>query len=208
MTAPAPALYKQFFVDKADERVDLFRKIADQFDVSSALYPGSFVQVSPSFVIPRVVYVDNDRRIDRFFSDPLLLDYVRSRKEYEAEPQVVAHHQSYEKEIAEQLESFDLLISQYAGFISPACKKYLRIGGVLLANDSHGDASMAQLDQGLEFIGVVNRRGDIFSIKGSGLDEYFVPKRDIVIDEASLRQTNRGPAYTKWASGYLFRRAA
>jgi hypothetical protein len=208
MTAPVPALYKQFFVDKADERVDLFRKIANQFDVTSALYPGSFVQISPSFVIPRVVYVDNDRRNGRFFVDPLLMDYVRSRKEYEAEPQIVAHPQSYETDIAEPPGSFDLLISQYAGFISPACKKYLRIGGVLLANDSHGDASMAYLDQGLEFIGVVNRRGDAFSIKDTGLDQYFVPKRDIVIDEASLREMSRAPAYTKWASSYLFRRVA
>lgn len=43
-------------------------------------------------------------------------------------------------------ESFDLLISLYAGFISEACGHLLRIGGLLLVNSSHGDAAIAALD--------------------------------------------------------------
>ena len=36
----------------------------------------------------------------------------------------------------------DVLLSQYAGFISEPCKGYLRAGGVLVANNSHGDARL------------------------------------------------------------------
>ena len=34
--------------------------------------------------------------------------------------------------------SVDLLISQYAGIISQPCKRYLKPGGYLLVNNSHG----------------------------------------------------------------------
>ena len=33
---PAPNLYKKFFIDKQDERVDLFRKLAEQYKIRSA----------------------------------------------------------------------------------------------------------------------------------------------------------------------------
>ena len=172
-----PKLYEQFFVSKDDERIDLFRKVALRFEVKTALYPGSFVQIGPSFVIPQTVFVDNDRRTGRFFSDPSVLEYVETRKEYVEQPQMRFHHCSYEAVFDEQPESFDLLISQYAGFISKACKSYLRTGGVLLVNDSHGDASMANLDRDFELIATVNRRGERFSINESHLEDYFVPKR-------------------------------
>ena len=203
---PCPKLYKQQYLDKDDERTDLFRKIADRYDVHSALYPGSFVDISPSFVIERVVYVDNFRKARPFFADPTTLAYVRARKEYPGEPCVVFHPDDYRRPFGETPESFDLLISQYAGFISPPCKEYLKIGGILVANDSHADASMAHLDPDFEFIAVARRRGDTFSISEKGLEQYFVPKKEIEITPDLLRQRGKGIAYTHWASSYLFRR--
>lgn len=203
-----PPLYSRYFIEKNDERTDMFRKLAQRFGVKSALYPGSFVQISPSFVIPSVVYVDSDRRIPKFFGDPGVLKYVESRKEYEEPVEIRFHHQSYEAEIGEPPESFDLLISQYAGFISPACKWYLKRGGLLAVNDSHGDASMANIDPDFELIGVVNRRGERFSIKTTGLEEYFVLKRPTEITVDTLRERERGFGYTKPASSYLFRKTA
>lgn len=204
-TSP-PDLYKQFFVDKNDERVDLFRKLVKTYKVRSALYPGSFVQISPSFVIPRVVYVDNDRRFPGLFRDEKLLPYVESRKEYPEQPEIGFHHQSYEKDIDEPLESFDLLISQYAGFISAACSKYLKIGGVLVANDSHGDAAMANLDPQLRLIAVIKRKGERFTITETGLGDYLTTRRPVEITRESLRRRGRGFGYTKTASSYVFRR--
>lgn len=201
-----PALYKQHFIDKSDERVDLFRKLVKKYKVASALYPGSFVQISPSFVIPHVVYVDNDRRIPAFFEDEQLGAYVETRKEYSEQPEIKFHHQSYEKEIDEPLESFDLLISQYAGFISQACCKYLKLGGVLLANDSHGDAAMANLDPRFRLIGVINRKGEMFTIKETGLDAYLTTRRPVEITQETLRARGRGFGYTNPASSYVFHR--
>lgn len=208
MSTPPPKLYQQFFIDKSDQRVDLFRTVAHRHDVKAALYPGSFVQIGPSFVIPRVVYVDNDRRTGRFFADPQLLEYVRGRKEYQEEPEITFHHCSYESGFGERLESFDLLISQYAGFISSACKLYLKVGGVLLVNDSHGDASMANLDPDFKLIAAVIRRGERFSIRESHLDEYFVPKREINLTPALLRERGRSVGFVKPAFSYIFSKIA
>jgi hypothetical protein len=204
--APCPKLYKQHYLDKGDERIDLFRKIAEKYGVHNALYPGSFIDISPSFVIERVVYVDNFRTARPFFADPATLDYIRARKEYLAEPCVVFHPKDYRRPFGEAPESFDLLISQYAGFISPPCKEYLKIGGILVANDSHADASMAHLDPDFKFMAVVRRRGDRFSISEKSLERYFVPKKETEITPDLLRQRGKGIAYTHWASSYLFRR--
>lgn len=201
-----PALYKQHFIDKGSERIDLFRKLVKKYKINSALYPGSFVQISPSFAIPSVTYVDNDRRFPGFFADPTLQEYIESRKEYSEQPEIKFHHQSYENDIDEPLESFDLLISQYAGFISTACGKYLKIGGVLVANDSHGDASMANLDPMFQFMGVVSNRGENFTITDAGLHEYFSTRRPVEITQETLRQRGRGFGYAKVASSYVFRR--
>ncbi len=204
----APPLYKQFFIDKADERLDLFRKLAERYEIKSALYPGSFVHIAPSFLIPEVVYVDSDRRIPRFFSDDQLTDYIRSRAEYSEPPQIRFHHQSYEEDTGEPLDAFDLLISQYAGFISAACKQHLKPGGILLANDSHGDAAMANIDPDFQLIAVVKRRSDRFTLTESSLDEYMVTARPVQITPELLRKRGRGFAYTKPAWAYLFRRIA
>ncbi|MBU7004313.1 MAG: class I SAM-dependent methyltransferase, partial [Theionarchaea archaeon] len=129
-------LYEKHFVDKQDERLELFRALVDRFGIDSALYPGSFVHIAPSLFIPEVVDVDTDRRACSFFGRPEVIEYVRKRRRYEHEPEIRFHGIDYIKKIDEPEGSFDLLISQYAGFVSMHCGNYLRPGGILLANNS------------------------------------------------------------------------
>ena len=51
------------------DRLRLFSALREAFDVSTVLYPGSFVDIAASFVFDDVTYVDIDRRAARFFSD-------------------------------------------------------------------------------------------------------------------------------------------
>jgi hypothetical protein len=199
-------LYRKYHLDKQDERVGLFRGLAELYGVSSALYPGCFVHVAPSFVLPCVVYVESDRRADRFFADPEVLRMVRERVEYASEPQIRFHRSDYTEPVAEPEASFDLLISQYAGFVSRACKRYLRPGGHLVANNSHGDASMASLDPDYRLVAVYRRVGERFSFAGDDLDSYMVPKRGAVPTRSELERTLRGPAFTRPVAGYVFER--
>ncbi len=206
MTQDALALYTKYYVSTSYERLGLFTLVAASFASRRALYPGSFTHVTPAFVYPHTCFVDTERRAARYFADPAVRDYVNERKVYSQEPCIRFHRADYVRELPEPKESYDLLISQYAGFVSQHCKQYLKIGGMLLANNSHGDASMAWLDQDFALVAAINRRGERFSLVETNLDSYFVPKRDHPITRESLERAKRGVAYTRSAFGYVFRR--
>ena len=74
-------------------------------------------------------------------------------------------HPDYSGKLQINENSFDIMFSFYAGFISQACKKYLRDDGILVCNNSHGDASIAYTDGDYSLISVVKRNGDSFSYK-------------------------------------------
>lgn len=202
------ALYKHYYIDRDFERLDLFEQLADSYNVQSALYAGSFVHITPSFVYPTTVYVDSDKQAEKFFKSDFPLDFIKKNKVYETSPTLRFYGQSYTEKLNEDNESFDLLISQYAGFISLYCKQYLKIGGLLLANNSHGDASMASIDEQFELVAVVNRRKGKHRLKDTELEQYLIPKKDIEITKEYLEKTQRSVGYTKSADMYIFRRVS
>ena len=135
------------------DELGLFQEVARFAAIRRVLYPGSYVHITPSHVFDEVVYVDTDPKAKRFFRQ---LDDVRALlSELRGTPQPVriGFHGVDHAQVPEQAASFDLLISLYAGFVSEACGWLLRPGGLLLANDSHGDASMAALDPRFELVG-------------------------------------------------------
>lgn len=201
-----PDLYKKYFVDKGDERVALFRVLAETFNIEAGLYPGSFVHITPSLVIPRMVYVDMDKRCENFFKSEVTGAFVDDNREYEKPASYRFHKMDFSKELPEKSASFDLLISLYAGCISKYCGEYLKTGGILLSNNSHGDAPLAYLDNRFSFIGVIKRKGDRFTYSEKDIDSYFIPKGKKVLDAASIEKTMKGPAYTKVAYAYVFKK--
>lgn len=200
------ALYEKYYVDRQFERLDLFEQLMEHYGVQSALYPGSFVHITPSLVYPETVYVDNDKTAKKFFASPAVLEFITSHKVYEQHPSITFHAQSYTENFNEANNRFDLLISQYAGFVSQYCTKYLKVGGLLLVNNSHGDASMASLDSNLKLVAVVLRRENKHRITDHNLDSYLVPKSNTLVTRDYLQQLQRGIGYKKSASMYLFRR--
>jgi hypothetical protein len=202
----APALYREHYIDKVFERLDLFQLLAARYGIESALYPGSFVHITPSLIYPVTTYVETDARAKAFFADPAVDAFINRRKIYDREPEVTFHAADYRRDFGEQEEHFDLLISQYAGFVSQLCKHYLKIGGLLLANNSHGDASMASIDDDYALIAVVNRRKGKHRLSEQNLDAYFVPKAEVEVTREYIQKLGRGIGYTKSASSYVFRR--
>jgi hypothetical protein len=201
-----PDIYKKYFVDKGDERLGLFRLLTEKSSIESGLYPGSFVHITPSLVIPLMVYVDMDKRCEPFFNSEQTRAFVGKNKEYEKSAIFRFHKADFSKGFQEENSSFDILISLYAGFISKHCGKYLRRGGILLANNSHGDAPLAYLDERFELIGVVKRNGNRFSYSKKELDMYFIPKGKKPIEKEIIEKTMKGPEYTKDAYAYVFRK--
>lgn len=199
-------LYKKYFQDRQHERLDLFRSIAEKFDVRRALYPGSFVHVTPSFVFPAVVYVDNDKQAKRFFSKPEIYQFIAQNKVYPQAAQVKFHFADYRNGFDETQESFDLLVSQYAGWVGQECKQYLKAGGFLLANDSHGDAGIAALDDDYQLKAVFLLKDENRQISETNLDEYFAPKSSQPVTKEGLIKLRKGIDYKKTASVYLFQK--
>ena len=86
------------------------------------------------------------------------------------------------------------------------CRTYLTPGGLLLANTSHGDASIAALDTNLELVAAVHHRDGRYRLDRSELDSYLQPKSAESVDAESIRRSGRGVAYTRTAFAYVFQR--
>ncbi len=188
------------------DRSSLFASLADTLPIERALYPGSYVDLSPSTAVRSVTYVDTDARAARFFADDALVRAElagRSRPGAGLEVRFMARDYTQPLEVAEG--GMDLLISLFAGPVWENAQRYLRPGGWLLANTSHGDASLAALDPTLRLVGVVQHSGGQYRVTTDGLERYLIPKRPETADADRIRSTGRGIAYTRTAFAYLFR---
>ena len=64
------------------DRQRLFSAVAETFDVATALYPGCYVDITPSFALASVTYLDVDRRAAQFFANTAGVD------------EIIRHHRS------------------------------------------------------------------------------------------------------------------
>lgn len=188
------------------DRREIFKLLVDNYEIKSAIYPGSYMHIAPSLYIPITVYIDSYKKAKEFFSDKSILEFIYKNREYIQTPVIRFHHSDYNLDLKEKIQDFDLLISQYTGFISQDCKKYLKTGGILLVNNSHGDASMAYLDDDYEFIAVIYRSNRQYRLTEKNLDKYFIPKKSsLKVTKKYLEKIQRGIGYTKTAGAYVFR---
>jgi hypothetical protein len=199
-------IYKKYYIDRDYEQIDLFQLLKDKFEIEDVLYPGSYVQISPAFIFPHVVFIDSDKKANKFFKDNKYISYIIDRKVYSANPDVTFYAQDYTIPIPKLENQFDLLISQYAGFISDTCKNYLKVNGYLLVNNSHADAGLAAIDKDYKLVAVIKKSHNKYRISFSDLDAYFIPKKDVSISKESLYEARKGVGYKKTAQLYLFQR--
>lgn len=190
------------------DRWRMFRAVAAATHASKVLYPGSYVDVSPSFVFPCVTYLDSDKRANAFFADADGVREIIAAHETDIDAEFAFIHADYTAPIALPEQSVDLLVSLYAGFISEHCTDHLRIGGTLLVNGSHGDAAMASIDPRYKLVGVVVSEGGGYRVVDSELDEYLVPKKPQAVTVESLHESGKGILYTRSPFAYLFVRVA
>lgn len=186
------------------DRLRLFTTICDAFEIETVLYPGSYVDIAPSFVFDDVTYVDTDSRAATFFGDRAGVDAIIARHRDGSDARWRFIHGDYTDDLDLEVGRYDLLVSLYAGFISEHCSKYLRTGGLLLVNSSHGDAAMASIDPSFRLVGVVKSGANTYTVSAKDLDSYLQPKKATAITAAHLHEIGRGVAYTKPAFAYVF----
>jgi hypothetical protein len=213
VTAPKDvATFHAEFDHHPNDRIALFGALAGfVLRSASVLYPGSFVDIAPSVWFDDVTYVDMDKRCPRFFAESQAVADLITAKRVDAGVDDVASnvrfvHADYRDLLPLDDASFDLVVSMYAGFISVATARYLRPGGVLVTNNSHGDASMASLDAAWKLTGVITRRDGDYRRRTDDLDRYLVPKRGTPPTVDELIKTNRGIEYTTAPVAYVFTR--
>ena len=199
--------YKKYHADKDYTSIGLFKKLNEIYKTYKVLYPGSHVHITPSLIFPDVTYVDSFRNTAKFYEAEDVKEFISKHKEYDNEAKIKFYQQDYNKDLPESETQFDLVISQYAGFVGQATKKYLKQNGLLVCNNSHGDASMAFLDPDYELVAVYNRKCDEnFTISGKSLDQYFIPKKGEHPTKETIIKSMKGVGYTKSPSGYIFRK--
>jgi hypothetical protein len=189
------------------DRSQLFSAVGDMVEATSVLYPGSYVDLTPAFIWPETTFVDVDRRANQFFADVDGIGELMSEHGANSRSHTVRFiHGDYQDPLDLEERSFDLLISLYAGFISEHCTRYLRVGGHLLVNSSHGDAAMASIDDRYRLRAVITSRDGGYRASSSDLDTHLIPKKDVEVTKELLHSTGRGIAYTKSPFAYVFER--
>ena len=116
------------------------------------MYPGSYLDITPSLVFSEVCYVDSLKGFVQRLADPELLKYINAHKSYQGDSAIRCYEADYGSFGEEPAGSFDLLISLNGGFISQHCCRFLKNGGLLLVNNGHYDANRAYVDPAYEFV--------------------------------------------------------
>lgn len=203
----AQEIYKKYFIDKHLERRDLFKAFTEQFGIGNTLYPGSFTHITASFFIPEVVYVDTDKQAIRFFKDTQAVQgMIDANKIYPQAARFSFLAEDFRSHLDLIDENFDLMFSQYSGIISQYCKRYLKIGGFLLTNNSHADAGVAILDKDYELIAVTHEQQGRTVISDKDLQAYCKPKKAEKHSIESLMKLGKGIKYEQSADNYIFKR--
>lgn len=197
--------YRKYFVEMQFERRSLFQAVRRKYNAIAVLYPGCFVHITPSFFFPHVVYVDSSEDSRRYFAAAAEIQaLIQAGRHYKRAPYLRFIHQDYRQPFPLAENSFDLLLSLYAGGISQACKPYLKTGELLLSNDHQDDAAQAARDPDFRLVGVVNARQETYSILETDLDGYFIPE-DTAKTRAAYRRSSAAPKrYTRSAAAYMF----
>ncbi len=200
--APSWSTYRQCIGDRSG----LFAAVARAWAPVRALYPGSYLDLSPSTAIPSVTYVDTDRRAVRYFAARELVgaELQAAAPPADAGREVVFLAADYTAPLELPPASFDLLVSLFAGPVWEHCRQHLAPGGLLLANTSHGDASLAALDPSLHLVAAVRVRDGTYRLDTTALDSYLVPRKPAEADPVQIRRAGRGIRYSRTAFAYLF----
>lgn len=195
--------YDKYYSSRKFDRLGLFKLLNATYNIQKVLYLGSHIHITPSLVFPEVVYIDSYEKFKQMIESQEASTFIQNNKQYQAIPKYTFIKQNYDDYLDIDID-FDLLISQYAGFVSQAGKKHLKNGGILVANNSHGDATMAYLDRDFELIAVADQPRDKWRLSDKQLNDYLVRKDGNVDSKTELLKTGKGPGYIKSASCYIF----
>ncbi|MFE2476145.1 hypothetical protein [Streptomyces sp. NPDC059389] len=196
------------YIDHIGDRTDLFLVVAAHTGARRALYPGSYLDLTPSYALPDVTYLDSDARARKAFADPsAAVELAGRHRHYPQDPAITFVPGDYTRTLRElPAAEWDLAISLYAGPVSEHAARCLNPGGWLLVNNSHADAGLARLNPAYRLAAAVHHRAGRYRLTTDRLERYLLPKTSPHPTREQLHAMGRGVAYTHPATAYLFRR--
>ncbi|WP_432590333.1 hypothetical protein ABVG11_36710 [Streptomyces sp. HD1123-B1] len=194
------------YIERIGDRSALYQAVAAHTRARRVLYPGSYLDLAPSYIWPDVTYLDADTRASKAFQGPDATHLATRHKHYPEHPRITYVPGDYTRTLTDlSAAEWDLVISLYAGPVSEPATRCLRPEGWLLANNSHADAGLAHLDPRYRLAAVVHHRSGRYRLTTDDLDRFLHPKRPPHPTREQLHSTGRGAAYTHPATAYLFR---
>ncbi|MFE5676333.1 hypothetical protein ACFQ7B_06400 [Streptomyces erythrochromogenes] len=205
MTSSASTEFTEY-VRHIGDRTGLFLAVAAHTGARRALYPGSYLDLTPSYALPDVTYLDSDARARKAFAEPgAALGLARRHRHYAQSPRIGFVAGDYRRTLRElPAAEWDLAISLYAGPVSEHVTRCLKPGGWLLVNNSHADAGLAAVDPAYRLAAAVHHRTGAYRLTTDGLDRYLQPRTPPHPTREQLHAAGRGIAYTRPATAYLF----
>jgi hypothetical protein len=188
-------LYLKQYVNIEFERTGLFETVKKRYGCREVLYPGSSVHLTPSLIFSHVVYVDNNAAAAEFFADEQNIQiYVKKNKRYKQSAYIRFIPQDYTTPLPLRERSFDLLIALYADGVAQACKKHLKVGGILLTNNHQNEIARVVHDPDFRLRSVIQYRGRQYQFFDD-VDDFVVTSRQGAQTKVYLRSTSRGAVY-------------
>lgn len=188
------------------DRWCLFRSVAAAVDAGTVFYPGSYIDIAPSFVFDSFIDLGTDKRTSKFFAGAAGIHEIVADHHGPADVNTAFIHADYTSELDLPSEHFASLISVYAGFVSEHCTPHLRANGMLLVNPSHGGAAMAPMSRRYELSGLLNSTDNNYTVRTRNLDIYPILKKLQPVTIDTLREPGQGIGNTKSPFDYLFTR--
>lgn len=177
-----------------------YQLIAERYQIKTALYPGSGVDIVPSLYIPHVVYLDILPLVNEFFQDRAsVMGIIDKGKVYPGKCKIEYYEADYFS--PPDLPQFDLLLSQNAGNVGQELKRFLKPGGILLVADGPADASLALHDPDYELIGTVRVKYDKCEILPG-----VQPRQFQYVDGADIGYPGLEPIKIPMPQDYCFRK--
>ena len=187
------AYFKTYKQGINDFHWPIFRELNKIVNPSRVLYPGCHRHVTASLIFSDVIYIDTYKKIAACFSDPKILEWVDSNKEYGDETKLKFLCKNFVRDFGENVNSFDLVMSLSAGIVTTSCAKYLKKSGYFFVSDAHYDARMLYLNPDFKLTHVWDSSTSNFDSSKETLKGHFTTKDGGKITKAMVQESIKKP---------------
>jgi len=199
-------VYAEIYRDKGFERKGLFELISKETPGGNVLYPGCSMHITPSFVFQHVVYLDQSKEAQEFFTDEQAVrELITDNKSYKTAPYFRFLSGDYTTgDLALEDSNFDILISLYAVNVIRFCRRYIRNKGIIVSNNFHDEALDALKYEDLRLIGYIRKAKNKYMLYKDDPNTALQHRDEAKVQKLCIKNRNGSMWYEDHETYYLF----